>query len=138
MDRLPLAPRVRRAGFTLIEVLVTTALVGIALVGVLTALGRLSQVDSYTRNAELLQRLAAQKLSALRVEGDLRTAATKGDFSAEGYPDADWSLALQATDDENVEEATITATRGQAEQALSERIFFRPATTTTSGTGTGG
>ncbi|WP_395146331.1 prepilin-type N-terminal cleavage/methylation domain-containing protein [Armatimonas sp.] len=126
-----------KRAFTLVEVLVTTALVGVALTGVLSALGRLSRTDSYARNAELLQRLAAQKLSALRVEGDLRTAETKGDFSAEGYPDAQWNLELQTTDDENVEEATITAVRGESEQALSELVFFRPETTT-AGTGTSG
>lgn len=126
-----------KRAFTLVEMLVTTALVGIALAGVLTALGRLSRADSYARNAELVQRLAAQKLATLRVESDLRTADTKGDFAAEGYPDAQWSLELQATDDANVEEATITAVRGEAEQTLSERVFFRPETIAT-GTGASG
>ena len=100
----------------------------------MTALGSLSKAEAAARNAELLQRLASQKLSALRVEGDLRTAETSGDFSEEGYPDADWSLELQTTDDENVEEATITATRGDSEQRLSEQFFFRPTTTTATGT----
>lgn len=123
----------RQRGFTLIEVLVTTVLVGVALAGAMTALGSLSKVEAAARNAELLQRLAVQKLAALRVEGDLRTAETSGDFSAEGYPDADWSLELQTTDDDNVEEATITATRGDSEQQLSEQVFFRPEATGTTG-----
>ncbi|WP_309717182.1 type II secretion system protein [Armatimonas sp.] len=124
--------------FTLIEVLVTATLVGVAVAGTLTAIGSLSRADVSARNAELLQRLASQKLAALRVEGDLRTAETSGDFSAEGYADADWSLELQTTDDENVEEATITATRGDSQQTLSEQVFFPPETTTTTGTGTSG
>ena len=128
----------KQRAFTLIEVLVTATLVGVAVAGTLTAIGSLSRADVAARNAELLQRLASQKLAALRTESDLRTAATSGDFSAEGYADADWSLELQTTDDENVEEATITATRGNAQQALSERVFFPPATTTTSGTATSG
>ena len=131
---------VKRA-FTLIEVLVTTALVGVGLAGTLTALGQLSRGDAYAQNAELLQRLAVQKLAALQVEGDLRTAETSGDFSAEGYPEAEWSLELQTTDDENIEEATLIAVRGSSEQAISERIFFRPETTTTAAgvaTGAGG
>ena len=126
-----------KRAFTLVEMLVTTALVGIALSGVLTALGRLSRSDAYARYAELLQRLAVQKLAELRVESDLRTAATKGDFSAEGYADAQWTLELQATEDANVEEATITALRGESEQVISELVFFRPEATPT-GTGTSG
>jgi prepilin-type N-terminal cleavage/methylation domain-containing protein len=129
----------RSRGFTLIEVLVTATLVGVAIAGALTALGQLARADSYAQNAELLQRLAAQKLTALQVEGDIRTAETEGDFSTEGYPDAEWSLELQTTTDENVEEATITATKGESQQVLSELIFFRPTTTTTTTTaGTGG
>jgi type II secretion system protein I len=130
--------RARGRGFTLIEVLVTSALVGVAIAGSLTALGRLSRADAYARNAELLQRLGAQKLVTLQVEGDLRTADTSGDFSTEGYPEVQWRLELQTTTDENVEEATITVTKGESEQALSELIFFRPTTTTTTTTGTGG
>jgi hypothetical protein len=37
-----------------------------------------------------------------------------------------------------VEEATITATKGESQQVLSELIFFRPTTTTTTTAGTGG
>lgn len=129
----------RRQAFTLIEVMVTSVLVGVALAGAIGALGSLSKADTAARNAELLQRLAVQKLAALRTEGDLRTAETSGDFSAEGYPEAEWSLELQATDDENVQEATITAARGESQQAVSELVFFQPeTTTTTSGTGAGG
>jgi prepilin-type N-terminal cleavage/methylation domain-containing protein len=129
--------RQRKQGFTLIEVLVTSVLVGVALAGAMTAIGSLSRADVAARNAELLQRLAVQKLAALRVEGDLRTAETSGDFSAEGYEDVEWVLELQTTEDANVEEATITATRGESQQALTELIFFRPTTTTgTTGTGT--
>jgi prepilin-type N-terminal cleavage/methylation domain-containing protein len=127
----------RRQGFTLVEVMVTSVLVGVALAGAIGALGSLSKADTAARNAELLQRLAVQKLAALRTEGDLRTAETSGDFSTEGYPEADWSLELQTTEDENVQEASITAVRGESQQVMSELVFFPPETTTTT-TGTGG
>lgn len=129
--------RARGRGFTLVEVLVTCALVGVAIAGSLTALGQLARSESYARNAELLQRLAAQKLATLQIEGDIRTGDTSGDFSTEGYPEVQWQLALQTTTDQNVEEVTITATKGDSEQVLSELIFFRPTTTTTAATGTG-
>lgn len=129
-----------RRGFTLIEVLVTTTLVGVAIAGALVALGRFSRADAYAADAELLQRLASQKLAALQVEGDIRTGESSGDFTDEGYPEAQWTLEMQTTDDSNVEEAVLTATKGDSEQVLSELIFFRPTTTTTgtnTATGTG-
>ena len=52
-------------GFTLVEVLVTVVLVSVAIVGVLGGIRTIQDTNAKARTAELLQRLATEKISGL-------------------------------------------------------------------------
>jgi len=127
-------------GFTLIEALVAVVLVAIGVVGVMSGIRSINQADSKARVADLLQRLAAQKLSTIGVMQDPSTDDQKGDFQDQGYPNITWTMDVQPSGADNVDQITITATRGEAVQTIMGLVFVRPQTSTTSDAGgtTGG
>ena len=115
-------------GFTLVEVLVTTVLVALAIVGVLTALRAVGVAETRVQTADLLQRLAAEKLNDLRLLPDPGQAAGGGDFSDRGYPDVTWKLAVEETDSDALVRVTVTASRAGASQDLTTLMYLRPST----------
>lgn len=121
----------RCSGFTLIEMLVTTILVAVAIVGVLGAIRAISVADLRARDADLLQRLAVLKLNEFGPVTDPQTADNKGDFTDQGYPDVQWNLEVLPSGTENLDELTITVTRGDASQKLTGLLFVRPTTGST-------
>jgi prepilin-type N-terminal cleavage/methylation domain-containing protein len=130
-----MAKKARRNAFTLVEVLVTTVLVSVAVVAVFGALRSLTRSEIRAREAELLQKLAVQKLSELGTVTDPKTSDNKGDFSEQGYADASWTLTIEPGRATDIDQATVTATRGDVEQTLVGLIFVRPTTTTANATG---
>lgn len=126
---------VRRFGFTLIEMMVATVLVGIGVASVFGGIRSLTKTDLKAREAALLQRLAVQKFNQLGNVANPDTEDNKGDFTDQGYADVSWTLTVEASGTENVEQVTVTATRGDEEQSLTGLVFVRPTTTTTTATG---
>ena len=61
------------------EVMVTVVLVSVALVGTLGAIRSIKDTDAKAQTADLLQRLAAEKISDLKLLQDPSTAGTDGD-----------------------------------------------------------
>jgi prepilin-type N-terminal cleavage/methylation domain-containing protein len=119
-----------RRAFTLVEAMVTTALVGIALAGALAGIASLSKADTRARDAELLQRLAIQKMTEFESVSDPREVENSGDFTDAGYPDAQWELTVETGGEENLDLLTITATRGTNEQVVKQLVYVPPITTT--------
>ena len=117
-----------RRGFTLVEVLVALVLVAIALTGVMGGIRALGAADAKARGADLLQRLAAQKLSEMGAVTDPRTTEDSGDFTDQGYPDIEWTMTIEPSGAENVDRIAVTATRGNDEQTLMGLVFIRPIT----------
>lgn len=117
-----------RRGFTLIELLVTIMLVAVALVGVMGGLRALGQAELKARKADLLQRLAAQKMEEIGVVIDPRSGENGGDFSEQGYPDITWTMDVQPGTEADVDEVTVTATQGADSQSLTGLVFIRPVT----------
>lgn len=118
----------RRRGFTLIEVLVTTVLVSVAVVSVLTAIRAIGNTDANARTADLLQRLAAEKMNELRVLPDPAASPGSGDFSDRGHGDVTWAVEVSNTAAEDVEEVTVTTSRGPESQSLSTMIYISSGT----------
>jgi type II secretory pathway pseudopilin PulG len=110
--------------------MVTTALVGIALAGALAGIASLSKADTRARDAELLQRLAIQKMTEFESVSDPRAVENSGDFTDAGYPDAQWELTVETGSEENLDLLTITATRGTTEQVVKQLVYVQPITTT--------
>ena len=82
-------------GFTLVEVLVATLLVAVAVTGVMSGISALTLAQSRARDADLLQRLAAQKINDLSILADPTTVGSSGDFSDRKLPGCDlWSADI--------------------------------------------
>ncbi|MDX1935121.1 MAG: prepilin-type N-terminal cleavage/methylation domain-containing protein [Capsulimonadales bacterium] len=131
--RNPLARTRRSAGFTLIETLVAVVLVAIGLVGVFGGIAAINRTDSRAREAELLQRLALEKINEIGVIVDPTAADTDGDFEDRGYPEITWTLDIQPSGAENISRVTVTTTRENAEQTLTTLLFVPPDTTANTG-----
>lgn len=127
--------RRRNAGFTLIEVMVTTVIVAIAIVGVLGAIGSEAKERAQANDAVLLQRLANEKLNDLRVLQDPSSTTGNGDYSDRAYPDITWTAEVETTNTNNLDQVTVTATKGKESQSVTTLIYVVPATTTTTTTG---
>ncbi|MBC7807666.1 MAG: prepilin-type N-terminal cleavage/methylation domain-containing protein [Akkermansiaceae bacterium] len=125
----------KRSAFTLIEVLVVVVLVSLSLVAVMNALRTMGATDARVQDAELLQRLAALKMAEIGTVSDPRTMDGSGDFAEQGYPGIEWQMATEPSGAENVDQVTITAERGDAEQSLVGLVFIRPVTTGAAPTG---
>lgn len=124
-------------GFTLMEVLVTVVLVSIAIVGVLGGIRAIKAADIKVQTADLLQRLASEKISDLSLLQDPSANGTEGDFTDRGYPDTTWSLQEDTAGITSLVQVTVTVTQGKESQALTTLMFVRPQTTTTTTTGSG-
>ena len=128
----------RHAAFTLVEVLVTAALVAVAVVAALGGIRSLEAADIKAHKAILLRRLAMEKVADLRILSDPSQAGGAGDFSDRGYDDITWSADIEPTSVSNLDQVTITATQGKDSQDVSTLIYVPASTNTTTGAAAGG
>ncbi len=86
-----------RRGFTLVEVLVATAVLAMGLLAALTAFSMASRVAAASYNDTAIVFLAQWKLAEVQVAGStrLRPGTTTGDFGP-GYPGYSWRLTIGA------------------------------------------
>lgn len=118
----------RSAAFTLVEVLVATAVLAIGLLGALTAFSMASRVTGVSRNDTVVTLLAQEKLAEIQLLGPegVSFAPTSGDFGPE-RPDYGWQLFVQEPDGLNVVrvDLLITAPEGGREREIwfSTNIF---------------
>ncbi len=125
-----------RKGFTLIELMVTTVVVGVGLAGVMAGIRAIGVADVKARTADTLQQLAAQKLAEVRTSSDIANASTSGDFSDQGYSDINYQVDVQPSGTDNIDEVKVTVTQNNDTQTLTEFLFVPPTTTTTTTTAT--
>lgn len=95
--------RSRERAFTLVEVLVATAVVAIGLLAALTAFSMANRVAATSSHDTVISFLAQQKLAEIQLLGrqELPTGATTGDFGPE-FPQHLWRLTVHEPDDLNV------------------------------------
>ncbi len=127
-----------KRGFTLIELIMATFLVAVAVVAVMGGIRSLGAADVKARRADLMQRLATHRLNALRSSEDLNSAAESGDFSEEGYSGILWSVSVQPSGIENLDDVKVTVTYQNEVQELSELIYVQPVTGGGAGAGATG
>ncbi len=82
-----------RRGFTLLEMIVATTIMGIAVVGLLAAISRATQNAVRLRDYDRVVQLARLRMNELLVDPRLpRDSVVTGDFS----PDSGWRARLSA------------------------------------------
>lgn len=115
-------------GFTLVEVLVATALLATGLLGALTAFSMASRVMGVATTDTNLTLLAQEKLADVEVLGreGLAKAPTSGDFG-EDHPGYRWEMIVNDPDELNVVrvEVVIYAPKlgGTREVWFSTKVF---------------
>ena len=114
--------------------MVATVVVAIAIVGVLGAIQTQASVQAKAIDAVLLQRLAAEKMNDLRVLQDPSSVTGTGDFSDRQYPDITWTADVETTSTTNLDQVTVTASKGKDSESITTMIYVVPATTTTTTT----
>lgn len=119
----------RLAGFSLVEVLLAVALLGIGIVAAVGSAGAAAETRVKFRQRELLTRLAASIADDLRSSGDDQNNGLSGDFSADGYPDVVWSLETSPTGVSNLDSVWVTVEdrRNGLQQTVQYLAYRAPA-----------
>ena len=98
----------RKLGFTMIEVLVATVLLGLGITMGFSALSSMTRTELRVRQVEKMNLLAVQKLNEVIAYGNIANQQTDGSFSDFGDPDYKWTMDTTASGVDNVATVRIT------------------------------
>jgi type II secretion system protein I len=98
--------------FTLIEVLVATAVLAIGISAGVRAMGAMSRASALAADRQTAVRLAGEQLARLEGVDGVSTGNTQGDFESE--PRFHWQEQVAAASQTGVLEATVTITWSEA------------------------
>lgn len=113
-----------RSGFTLLEVLVTLAVLSIGALAVMQFTSQTQDTMAETRHLEMMCRLATTKMVELEREGFSSSVSRRGDF--DDNPGYDWSAeAKQVKDGWYCMELVITQ-NDNGRSLIVERLFKEP------------
>ena len=98
----------RKLGFTMIEVLVATVLLGLGITMGFSALSSMTRTELRVRQVEKMNLLAVQKLNEVIAYGNIANQPTDGSFSDSGDPDYQWRMDTTASGTDNVATVRIT------------------------------
>lgn len=122
-----------KSGFTLIEAMVTVALVAVGVVGVIGGFGALTASQTRAQESERMQRLAFQKYDELLATQGTTLTDLGGDFADQGQAGLKWEASVQPTGVENLDSITVTVSRmndSGGPLAQAEGLSFRPPAAT--------
>lgn len=118
--------RVRR-GFTILEVIVAAFLTAIAVTGLISVLGNVSNAQFRSARSEQLERAADQKLNELLGTGEF-TVDGSGTFDDPDLQSLEWSSTYEDTGTENLAYVKVTVSQGDHEASADRLIFIPPQT----------
>ena len=124
----------RRQAFTLIEMIMATLILSLAVVAVFQAIRALGVADARAHTADVLQSLAVDKMSEIGTVSDPNNLDSGGDFSAQGYPNATYTVDLETTDTTNLDKITVTTMQGNDKQKVTQLLYVPAATASTTAT----
>ncbi|MCX7799753.1 MAG: prepilin-type N-terminal cleavage/methylation domain-containing protein [Fimbriimonadales bacterium] len=117
----------RRAAFSLVEVLLAVALLGIGIAAAVGSAGAAAEARVKFRQRELLTRLASSIADDLRASGDDQNNGLSGDFASDGFPDVVWSLETTPTGVTNLDSVWVTVEdRRNGLQQTVQYLVYRP------------
>lgn len=122
-----------KKGFTLVEVVVSVALLAIGIVVALGSLSAMTKTEVKLRKTEEMNRLAVQKIEEVLAVGNATTAETSGTFDDYGYTGYEWSLEVAPSGTENLDTVRVTVTEASANSSsgvsVSSLLHTPPSTT---------
>ncbi len=132
------AARSSRRGFTIVEALASTVLLGVGIAACMSAMGALARGETRVRDSERFTSLARSKYDELLLEDPNAGAGEEtGDFADQGEPDVEWTWSSEASGIESLDNVQLTVRRrdgGEAgPRALLSGLRFRPPVATTTG-----
>lgn len=136
---LSAARRRSRAGFTLVEALVSAALLASGAVAVLGAFGALNRTQAAAQETETMQRLAYQKYDELLATSLDITQPQEGDFQDQNEPRYNWSMSEEPSGVDNLDAITVTVRKvndnsSNPRTAVATGLLYVPPTDSTTGT----
>jgi general secretion pathway protein I len=101
--------RPRQNGFTLVEVLIATAVLAIGLLAVLASFSMAARVSNISSRDTTIAFLAQEKLAEIQSENptSLMPGVLQGSFAPE-HPDYSWEVTIYRPDDLNVIRVDLT------------------------------
>lgn len=117
----------RRAGFTLVEVLASLALVAVILPTAMAGVSLAMALSQTARHCTEAANLARGKLAEMTVTDGWQGSQTQGDFG-EQWPGYSWEMEVGDWEEPECREVTITArwTAGGKERLTSLTTLVRP------------
>ena len=91
-----------RRGFTLVEALVSVALLSLAVVGSLTALSQMTKSEAALRERVQLERLSQRKLDEAIATSEIPNAPLDGTFEDQGHPEISYQIETEPSTVENL------------------------------------
>lgn len=122
-----------KKGFTLVEVVVSVALLAIGIVVSLGSLSAMTKTEVKLRKTEEMNRLAVQKIEEVLAVGNATTAETSGTFDDYGYTGYEWSLEVAPSGTENLDTIRVTVTEASANSSAGvsvNSLLYTPPSTT--------
>ena len=110
-------------------------LLGIGIVGAMSANAQVIRTESRVRLTEKMQRLAQTKLAELVATGKA-TASTNGDFTDQNEPSITWNLEVSSSGVTNLNSVTLTIQEsGSTNRYRLDTVLFLPPASTSTTTG---
>ena len=130
-------PLSRRRGFSLVEALASTVLLGVGIAASMSALGALTREEARAERLDRYTVLARSKWDELSVD---TVNAASGDFSDQNAPDVAWTLTTNPSGIENLNTVLLVVRAAKASSSspqvtLSGLRFTPPTTTAAAGAG---
>ena len=122
-----------KKGFTIVEVVVSVALLAIGIVVSLESLSAMTKTEVKLRKTEEMNRLAVQKIEEVLAVGNATTAETSGTFDDYGYTGYEWSLEVAPSGTENLDTIRVTVTEASANSSAGvsvSSLLYTPQSTT--------
>ncbi len=131
--------RRRSRGFTLVEALVATVLVGVGVTSVMNGFASLTKSEAITRESERMQRLAMDKYDEVVATGEAATqGGESGNFQDRGEDRYSWKVDVQPSTETNLNVVTVTVTptngNSNRDAVVDGLVFVQPAATAAGGT----
>ena len=122
-----------KKGFTIVEVVVSVALLAIGIVVSLGSLSAMTKTEVKLRKTEEMNRLAVQNIEEGLAVGNSPAADTSGTLDDYGYTGYEWSLEVAPSGTENLETIRVTVTEASANSSagvsVSSLLYTPPSTT---------